>query len=203
MSSAPTSALERAAIELVRLHQARARTEALVCLDSSGAAIVDMAVGDPNRVTLTPAMQEHLDAGHNCRLIHSHSSERSLGDSDWAACLADTGIEEIIGVNSSGSVFRGSALDWSGLAPYRGRLDQIGRDVEAKVCPLLPADHPAVYLMADLSWVPSHLVNERLHKKGLVLYSAALSIRDGRLLKNPSVAPLVAAGVAEAARHIP
>ena len=210
MSSSPASALERAAIDLVRLHQVEgggaAKTLALVCLDSSeGAApaIVDMAVGAAGRVGLTTGMQEHLDAGRRCLLIHNSPSEGSLGDADWCACLDDTGVEEIVAVNSSGSVFRGAALDWTGLSSYRGKLDQIAKYVEARLCPYLPADHPAVYLMADLPWVASHLVNERLHKKGLVLYTATLSAPDKRLLRNPAVAPLVGAAVAEAARHIP
>jgi len=204
MSNAPPSALEKAAIELVRLHQLGAahKSEALVCLDSGGGFIVDMAVGAPSRVTLTPAMQGHLDSGRTCTLIHNRTSEGSLGDADWCACLDDTGIEELVAVNGSGSVFRGTPLDWPGLSSYRGRLDEIARAVEARLCPLLPADHPAVYLMADLPWVASHLVNERLRQKGLVLYSAALSAKDARLLRNPAVAPLVGAGIAEAARQI-
>lgn len=220
MQLPPATPAEDASAALVRAHQLgfaclSLRTELLICLTGDGMHFIDAEVGAANRVELTNKMLDAALTPMECRLVHNHPEEGSLSGADWRLIRQHPGIRIITAVNSNGSVFRGSlgsgsdALERYVDADMGDLSAQVGDAVEAlmwkdfeEMLRDRSANEGPELLIDALKWAWSHLVNERLHDLGHVLYEAALSQKDAEILSHSAFAKYVDAGRARVTASI-
>lgn len=207
-------------IKLVQAHQetliatAQPLTELLVCMARNGVTVVGQSIGSNAQAGLSDPMLQEIRANGGCMLIHNHPSEGSLSYDDWNLVAGNPGIDEIVAINSSGSIFRGRALANARTSlKAKVKTGDVAPDVgQAALEPLWKAFNVALQEQTEmtdptgleklLSWVWSHLVNEQLKALGLVEYEATLSETDGATLSHSSYAPIIAAGQTEVKKRV-
>ncbi|MFY8210623.1 MAG: hypothetical protein ACOVOE_15110 [Caulobacter sp.] len=211
---------ESGLIQRVQAHQkgliarGHSLTELLVCVAQDGVTIIDDTIGSNDRVELTAPMLQEIATNGGCILIHNHPSEGSLSYSDWSLAAGNPGIGEIVAVNSSGSIFRGrtigsaktsleSKIKVGDVAPDVGQavLNSLWDLFKAKLVEGIEMPNPGA-LENLMSWIWSHLVNERLKELGLVEYEATLSEVDVATLSDAELAPFIETGRGEVAKRV-
>lgn len=210
----PFTETELAAVALVQTHQlglnerGKPETELLICLSGDGSYVVDAAAGAVDRVELTDKMLVAAASASGCRLIHNHPKEGSLSSADWRLASAYSGIAEMTAVNSRGSIFRGAPLrpiPHALATAVASDRDDLSVEVEQAVSkPMWDTFNQALSggrelpspegMLAELRWIWSHLVNERLHGRGDVLYDFQLAPSDKVDLDRVEYARIIATG---------
>jgi hypothetical protein len=199
--------LECMLLEAARQHQigSNPKTEILFCVTADGQSVIDASVGNDRGVPLTQKMTNALRANCKCRLIHNHPSESSFSGYDWDLCIKNTSIAEIVVINTSGSVFRGSVQDHVRLSAIITSavksFDDMRSDIEICVC--CAAKFTNFDLPLRLTWTAGDLINQRLCDLSMIDYQVTYSCSDLALIHQLDVLPQIKAGKLIAQQCLP
>jgi hypothetical protein len=198
-------------------HAANAH-ELSITIDRGGTTQIDRQIFGPHGGNISSKIQAAINTPTvGCRIIHNHPAQGSLSASDWRLMATQNpGLDEMITVNSRGSLFRGKVVS-SQISKFLSAIPQLrepSKELEQYVSAFLMAQYQnqlqtdpnaqsPLGLIDYISWMFSHIINERFAQIGWIEYRACLAADDQSDLQHPNFQKFVSDAKTEATRLFP